>query len=146
MCFRADEEVTVNVIAKAAAKVPHEVIAAHEIGTGDGAATGELVEAKALPSDSGHEFGRCVLAQFGCVDPIKIIEEGTIGLEAAVKIRLASPREFAADPVTVLQKKVGAENRVGPTGQDTGLWSPEALDAEGAVSVPTPKAASNCCA
>ena len=62
-----------------------------------------------------------MLAQFGCIDTINIVKEGTCGLEASVKSSAGLPREFAADPVVVLQQKVGAEDRVSTTAQAYGV-------------------------
>lgn len=137
----------VKVIAQAGTEVSHEVIAAHKVSAADRAADGEpLVEAQAFPSYARPKFGGRVFAQLGGVDPAKIIEERTIGLETGIQVPAGSPSQFAAHTKPLLQEKVRADNRVGPPVSDTGLWSPEALDAEGAVSVPTPKATSNCCA
>jgi hypothetical protein len=72
----------VKIVAEAAADVTHEVIAADEVGATDGAAIdGSRVKAQTLPSDAGHQLSRRVLAQLGSVDPVKVIEKRTVGLE-----------------------------------------------------------------
>src|SRR6476660_1014006 len=116
--FRANKEMAVKVVAEAAADVTHEVIAADEVGTSDGAAiNGSRVETKALPADAGHHFSGRVRAQLGSVDPVKIIEKRAVGLEACIEVPTAPPGQLAADSQRPFQKQVRAEDRVGSAGQ-----------------------------
>ena len=55
------------------------------------------VKAQALPADAGHQFSRRVLAQLGSVDPVKVIEKGTVRLEAGIEILTTSPGQLATD-------------------------------------------------
>jgi len=145
--FRANEEVAVNVVTDAAPEVTHEMIAADEVGASDGAAGGKaLVESGCSPTNASHEFSRCVLTKFRGVDPVNVVKKWPLRLETPVEVAAGSPGEFAAHAKAALQKKICTEDWVGPPLKVTGAWFPEALEAEGAIIVPAPIAASNSCA
>jgi len=94
--FRADEEVSPEVVAQAGAEVTHKVIAADKVGTADRTTTGEaLVEAQAFPSDARRKLGSRALSQLGGVYSIEIIEEWTIRLETGIEILTGSPGKLA---------------------------------------------------
>ncbi len=118
MSFRAHEKVAVEIVAKASADVTHEVIAADEVRATDCPASGEsLVEAQALPTDASHHFSRSMLAQFGSVDSVEIIEQWTVGLESAIQILTSAPGQFTADSELLFQQKIRADDRVSASGE-----------------------------
>ncbi len=102
--------------------------------------TGEsLVEAQALPSDAGHDFGCGVLAQLGSIDTVKVVEEWAVGLKAGIEVLTSSPGQFAAYAKVSLQKKVRAENRVGAAGERNGQVVPRGTGSGGRDQRPNPK-------
>ena len=118
MGFRADKNVTVDVVTNAPSKVTHEVVATNEVSTAKGPATGEsLIEANALPSKSGLEFGGRVIAQFGSIDSIEVIKKRTLRAKTSVKIPAGPPSQLAAHAELIFQKNIGAENRISSAAQ-----------------------------
>src|SRR5437773_4346764 len=96
----------------------HEMIAANKVGAGDrGANKSGLVETNALPTDAGHEFSGCVFAQFGGVESVKIVKQGTCRLKISVEDPRRSPGQFPAHSKVAFQKKISTEDRVSPTAQ-----------------------------
>jgi len=118
MGFWADKDVTVDVVTNAASKVTHEVIATNEVGTAEGPATGEsLIEANALPSKSGLEFGGCVIAQFGSIDSVEVIKKRTRRGKTSVDIPAGPPSQLAAHAELIFQKNIGTESRISTAAQ-----------------------------
>ena len=125
MGFRPHKEVSFEVVPQASAEVSHEMVAADEIAaTGETAAVEErLIEAQALPSDTGLQFGSNP-ARMRRVYGAEIIQQRPIGLKSRIHIATGPPGDLTAKPEVVLQKIISGEHRIGSARQANRVMVP----------------------
>jgi len=87
------KDISVYVVADAAANIHQEMVAAGVAGTEIDAVAGRLVtiEASGLPADAAHEVGADLLAQAGLVHAVEVKQDGA---EGYAKSRVISSARF----------------------------------------------------
>ncbi len=75
--FRPDENVMEWIELQSDADISEQVVAAYEVGAGEGAAGNEvLIEANALAAESSKQFKRGPFAQRWRIDRIEVVKDG----------------------------------------------------------------------
>ena len=113
--FRPDKQISPDVVAKARAEVPVEMIAADVICAAHKTARiSSLIEPKVLAADSSHQLGPELLPQLRGPYTVKVIKYRAIRLVSAIVILSGSPCGLALYADMMAYQNIGAEAGIQP--------------------------------
>ena len=142
--FRPNKGVVPEVGADATTEVAHEVVAAGVVGVArQRIIVKGSVESEVLAADSSQQLSRNGLGQPRRPDCIDSVEDWPIGLGASVERLTRPPSELPFDPQAVQDQEICTDagvNAASERGEQESVRGRGGTD----VTVPKPKAASNC--